>query len=46
VNLHDYHSGRSLLEFYAGLAGMPTAARATRIDELLRLFNLEEAASR
>ena len=46
VNLHDYHSGRGLLEFYAALTDIPPAARAGRIDELLKLFNLEEAATR
>lgn len=46
VNLHDYHTGRSLLEFYAGLTSMPPQVRAGRIDELLNLFNLQEAASR
>jgi ABC-2 type transport system ATP-binding protein len=46
VNLHDYHSGRGLLEFYAALTGISPAARAGRIDELLKLFNLGEAAAR
>ena len=46
VNLPDYHSGRGLLEFYAALTGIPSAARKGRIDALLRLLVLEEAASR
>jgi ABC-2 type transport system ATP-binding protein len=46
VNLHDYHSVRGLLEFYAALTGIPTKARASRIEKLLKLFNLEEAAGR
>jgi ABC-2 type transport system ATP-binding protein len=46
VNLHDYYSGRGLLEFYAALTGIPRADRAGRIAGLLKLLNLEEAASR
>jgi ABC-2 type transport system ATP-binding protein len=46
VNLPDYHSGRSLLEFYAALNGIPRPARAARIDELLKLLKLDEAATR
>jgi len=46
VNLHDYYTGRGLLEFYAALTGVPPATRTGRIDELLRLFKLEEAATR
>jgi ABC-2 type transport system ATP-binding protein len=46
VNLPDYHSGRSLLEFYAALNGIPRPARAGRIDELLKLLKLDEAAAR
>ena len=46
VNLHDYYSGRGLLKFYAGLAGIPRAARTGRINELLKMFKLEEAAAR
>lgn len=46
VNLHDYRSGRGLLEFYAALTGIPSAARAGRIDGLLKLLKLEEAAAR
>jgi len=46
VNLHDYRSGRGLLEFYAALTGIPSAARAARIDRLLALLKLEEAADR
>jgi ABC-2 type transport system ATP-binding protein len=45
VNLHDYRTGRGLLEFYAALTGIPPAARAGRITGLLKLFNLEEAAA-
>lgn len=46
VNLHDYYSGRGLLGFYGALAGIPRVARAGRIDGLLRLLKLEDAASR
>ncbi|MEO8755915.1 MAG: ABC transporter ATP-binding protein [Casimicrobiaceae bacterium] len=46
VNLHDYYRGRKLLEFYAGLAGIPPAARADRVTELLQLVNLEDAADK
>jgi ABC-2 type transport system ATP-binding protein len=46
VNLHDYYTGRGLLEFYAALSGIPPAIRAARIDELLKLLKLEEAATR
>jgi ABC-2 type transport system ATP-binding protein len=46
VNLHTYYTGRGLLEFYAALTGVPLAARAGRIDRLLQLLKLEEAAQR
>jgi len=46
INLHEYYTGRGLLEFYAALTGVPPAIRAGRIDELLTLLKLEEAASR
>jgi ABC-2 type transport system ATP-binding protein len=46
VNLHTHYTGRGLLEFYAALTGIPPAARAGRIDQLLRLLKLEEAAHR
>ncbi len=46
VNLHDYYTGRGLLEFYAALTGLPSASRATRINDLLKLLQLEEAATR
>jgi len=46
VTLHDYRSGRGLLEFYAALTGIPALARARRIEELLKLLKLEDAADR
>ena len=46
VNLHDYYSGRGLLEFYAALLDVPLEARKTRIDELLKLLQLEDAAQK
>ena len=35
VNLHTYYTGRRLLEFYAGLAGVPAANRRRRAEQLL-----------
>jgi ABC-2 type transport system ATP-binding protein len=46
VTLHDYRSGRGLLEFYAALTGIPQGTRARRIEELLKLLKLDEAADR
>lgn len=46
VNLHDYYSGRGLLDFYAALLGIPAQTRQARIDDLLKLLRLEEAASK
>jgi ABC-2 type transport system ATP-binding protein len=46
VNLHDYYTGRGLLEFYAALVGVPVPDRHARVDELLRLLRLEEAAAK
>jgi ABC-2 type transport system ATP-binding protein len=46
VNLHDYYTGRQLLEFYAALLDLPAAGRKARIDELLRLLRLEDAAGK
>ena len=46
VNLHTYYTGRRLLEFYAGLSGIPSAVRAQRAEEMLALVSLEEVADR
>jgi ABC-2 type transport system ATP-binding protein len=46
VNLHDYYTGRGLLEFYAALLKVPFSIREARIAELLRLLRLEEAAGK
>jgi ABC-2 type transport system ATP-binding protein len=46
VNLHDYYRGRKLLEFYAALAGVPTASRSGRVTESLKLLKLEDAADK
>ncbi len=46
VNLHDYYTGRGLLEFYAGLLEVPVSSREARIKELLQLLRLEEAANK
>lgn len=46
VNLHDYYTGRGLLEFYAALLDVPPSMRRTRIAELLQLLRLDEAAGK
>ncbi|HTV63292.1 MAG TPA: ABC transporter ATP-binding protein [Verrucomicrobiae bacterium] len=46
VNLHDYYSGRGLLEFYAALLGVPAPGRQARITQLLQLLRLEEAEAK
>lgn len=46
VNLHDYYTGRGLLEFYAALLNVPMETRAARIADLLKLLGLEDAAHR
>ncbi|HVM62677.1 MAG TPA: ABC transporter ATP-binding protein [Verrucomicrobiae bacterium] len=46
VNLHDYYRGRKMLEFYAALARVPPAARSSRVTELLKLLQLEDAANK
>ena len=46
VNLHDYYTGRKLLNFYAELCGVPADARSARVTELLKLLNLEDAAEK
>ena len=46
VNLHDYYSGRGLLEFYAGLLEVPVSTRKARIADLLQLLRLEDAAEK
>src|SRR6185437_5979945 len=46
VNLHAYYRGRQLLEFYAALCDVPSKTRATRVADLLRLLNLEDAAGK
>ena len=46
VNLHDYYRGGKLLEFYAALAGVPRETRDARIAHLMKLLNLQEAATK
>lgn len=46
VNLHDYYSGRGLLEFYAALLELPISTRKARIADLLQLLRLEDAAEK
>jgi ABC-2 type transport system ATP-binding protein len=46
VNLHDYYSGRGVLEFYAALLAVPDQTRKARINELLQLLHLEDAAEK
>lgn len=42
----DYHTGRSLLDFYGTLVGMNSRDRAARIPPMLELVGLQEAADR
>jgi ABC-2 type transport system ATP-binding protein len=46
VNLHSYYRGRSLLDFYAALCGVPRTERAARIASALKLVGLEDAAEK
>jgi ABC-2 type transport system ATP-binding protein len=46
VNLHDYYTGRGLLEFYAALLEVPISGRKAQIDGLLQLLRLEDAAEK
>jgi ABC-2 type transport system ATP-binding protein len=46
VTLHDYYTGRGVLEFYAALLEVPISTRNARIDELLQLLRLEDAAEK
>ena len=46
VNLHTYYTGRRLLEFYGGLAGIESSDRARGAEELLGLVGLQDAADR
>jgi ABC-2 type transport system ATP-binding protein len=46
VNLHDYYRGRALLNFYAGLCGVPPETTPARVNDLLKLLNLEAAAEK
>lgn len=46
VNLHTYYTGRRLLEFYAGLSGVPAGDRSQRAAEMLDLVSLKDAADR
>jgi ABC-2 type transport system ATP-binding protein len=46
VNLHDYYRGRKLLDFYAGLSGVAEASTRERVDHLLEVVNLSEAADK
>jgi ABC-2 type transport system ATP-binding protein len=41
---HDFLTGREFLEFYAKLSGLPRAERRERVQNLLGLVGLEEAA--
>lgn len=38
----DYHTGRSLLDFYGQLLGMPSAQRNKRIPEMLELVGIAD----
>src|SRR5271169_1985358 len=46
VNLHTYYNGRSLLNFYAGLCGVPAELRESRVTAVLKLLDLEDAADK
>ena len=46
VHLHDYYTGRKLLDFYARLSGVADTQRASRIEELLALVNLTDVANK
>jgi len=46
VNLHDYYRGRKLLNFYAGLVGIPRESCSAQVTELLNLVKLEDAADK
>ncbi|MBU6411167.1 MAG: ABC transporter ATP-binding protein, partial [Verrucomicrobia bacterium] len=46
VNLHTYYRGGELLNFYAALCGVPVEKRADRVNELLKLLQLEDAAEK
>jgi ABC-2 type transport system ATP-binding protein len=46
VHLHDYYTGRKLLHFYAGLAGIDEGVRKKRVDDLISLVKLDEAADK
>lgn len=46
VHLHDYYTGRKLLHFYAGLAGVDESVREKRIAELISLVKLDDAADK
>jgi ABC-2 type transport system ATP-binding protein len=46
VNLHDYYRGRKLLDFYGELAGLSEGSRRERVEELLEVVNLSDAAEK
>ena len=46
VHLHDYYTGRKLLAFYARLAAIDDSVRDKRIDDVLALVNLTDAADK
>jgi ABC-2 type transport system ATP-binding protein len=46
VNLHTYYRGRALLNFYAGLCGIPVELREGRVTAVLKLLYLEDAADK
>ena len=44
--LHDQMTPTAYLDFFGQLYGMPHAARRSRIDDLLTMFDLQEASKR
>ena len=46
INLHTYHTGRSLLKFYGQLTGLKARHLTQQIEELLEYVGLQEVAQR
>lgn len=46
INLHTYHTGRSLLNFYGQLSGLKSLRLKRRVEELLEFVGLYDDANR
>lgn len=46
VNLHEYYTGRALLEFYAALGRIPRHARSGLVTQALLRLGLQDAADK